>query len=259
MATLTAYFDEAGTDSSKPAVAVGCYVATTEQWKRFKLDWIWLKEWQGIKTHFHRTDQESFWLHEDTKGWDRERQKTVYQAQHALIHAHTLRGFAATVIKADYDTVIKGADRRALGNAYEFCLRFCLAAIAGFLDHHPHDTIKYIIESGADGQTHLRHAFQLFLADSKVKEAHRLTDENTWAFWGKEKALPLQAADALAYEVAKEMENQFGPVKRPTRKSFLDLFRGENLDDITWWPREGLIRASRLVHSDRNWPFKDVT
>ncbi|MGD0117697.1 MAG: hypothetical protein ABSD30_06510 [Candidatus Binatus sp.] len=52
MALLTAYFDEAGTDPAKPAVAVGCYIATCDQWKRFNQDWQWLKEWSGVKDFF---------------------------------------------------------------------------------------------------------------------------------------------------------------------------------------------------------------
>jgi hypothetical protein len=64
VASLAAYFDEAGTDASKPAVAVACYVATAVQWKCFNVDWHWLRDWSGVKKYFHRTDQESFWLHD---------------------------------------------------------------------------------------------------------------------------------------------------------------------------------------------------
>src|SRR5580698_3583969 len=78
VAVLTAYFDEAGTDSSKPAVAVGGYIATREQWACFNRDWLWLKDWSGVGEFFKRTDQESYWLHDKTKDWDRRKQITVY-------------------------------------------------------------------------------------------------------------------------------------------------------------------------------------
>ena len=254
VAVLTAYFDEAGTDASKPAVAVGCYVATNEQWKCFNHDWRWLRDWSGVGKFFHRTDQESFWLHPKTKLWDKAKQITIYQAQHALIHAHGLKGFGGAVIKADYHAAIQGADRRALGNPYEFCLRHCMARIANYLQ--PDDEIIYVIESGAEGQPHLRHAFELFMADPKLRAALRLNSTDAWGFVSKEKAMPLQAADALAYEMAKQMENLLGTKKRKTRKSFLDLFRSD-VDELAWWPKEGLMEACRRVHLDVAWPFDE--
>jgi Protein of unknown function (DUF3800) len=250
VAVLTAYFDESGTDETKPAVSVGCYLATEAQWKCFNRDWKWLLDWSGIKSYFHRTDQESFWLHEETKDWDREKQITVYQAQHAFIHAYTLRGFAGTVIKTEYDEAIVGADRQAVGDAYEFCLRHCLAGIARFLVDRPTDEIVYVIESGADEEKHLGRAFDLFLTDPECKQMFRLKQRDSWAFVSKERAIPLQAADALAFEVAKEMESRFGPIKRSTRKSFLDLFRGRETDEIAWWPRSKLINVAKMARAE---------
>jgi hypothetical protein len=250
VAVLTAYFDESGTDVTKPAVSVGCYIATQAQWKCFNRDWQWLLNWSGIESYFHRTDQESFWLHEETKDWDRDKLIAVYQAQHAFIHAYTLKGFAGTVIKTEYDEAIVGVDRHAVGDAYEFCLRHCLAAIARFLVDRPNDEILYVIESGADEENHLSRAFELFLADPECKKMFRLKQRDSWAFVSKEKAIPLQAADALAFEVAKEMENQFGSIKRRTRKSFLDLFRGQEIDEIAYWPRNKLMNVANMARAE---------
>jgi hypothetical protein len=251
VATLSAYFDESGTDVSKPAVAVACYVATVAQWKCFKADWRRLRRRSGVTGYFHRSEQESFWLHDDTKHWDRERQITVYQAQHAFIHAYTLKGFAGVVIKDEYDAAVTGAIRQALGSAYEFCLRHCLAAIANWLDaERPNDNISYFIESGGDGEGHLRRAFNLFLDNPELKKAHRLENIYSWAFIGKRNAMPLQAADALAFESAKEMENIYGTVKRQPRLSFLDLFRPE-IDDIRWVPKQLLVEYCDAVWADR--------
>jgi hypothetical protein len=257
VAVLTAYFDEAGTDASKPAVAVGCYIATCDQWKQFNRGWQWLKEWSGVKDYFHRTDQESFWLHEQTKHWDKRTQIAVYQAQRAFIHAHTIAGWAGTVIKADYDEVIQGQDRRGLGNSYEFCLRHCMAGVTLFLAQRPvEDEILYVIESGAEGEGHLNRAFEIFLTDPEIKASHRLKSKDSWAFVSKEKAMPLQAADALAYESAKEMENRFGAKERYTRKSMVDLVR-LGTDNLGWYPKEKLVEMTELVHADVRWPEKE--
>jgi hypothetical protein len=143
-----------------------------------------------------------------------------------------------------------GALRQGVGSAYEFCLRHCLAAIAHWLDtERPADDIAYFIESGADGEGHLRHAFNLFLDNPELKKAHRLDNIHSWAFLGKEKATPLQAADALAFEAAKEMENIVGSTKRPARLSFLDLYRPET-DNVGWVPKQLLIELRGAVRAD---------
>ena len=247
---LSAYFDEAGTDASKPAVAVGCYIATTDQWKAFNEDWRWLRDEVGVKEYFRRADQESFWRHDETKHWNRDQQICIYQAQHAFIQAYSLKGFAGAVIKTDYDDVITGVDRTALGNPYEFCLRHCLAGIANWLAaERPDDRISYFIESGAEGAGHLKAAFTLFLNDPELRKANRLEDPHSWSFVGKKDAVPLQAADALAYEAAMELEHTHGPVVRPTRRSFLDWYRPQ-VDDVRWVPKQKLIEMRDSVHAD---------
>jgi hypothetical protein len=255
VAVLTAYFDEAGTDASKPAVAVGCYIATSEQWKCFNYDWRWLRDWSGVGKYFRRTNQESFWLHPETKHWDKAKRASIFQAQHAFIQAHTMAGWAGAVIKTDYDEAIQGVDRTALGTPYEFCLRHCMAGVTRFLAQRPaEDEVLYVIESGAEGEKHLNRAFDLFLADPEIKTSHRLKSSDSWAFLSKEKAMPLQAADALAYETAKEMENRFGSVTRNTRKSLVDLVR-LGVDTLGWYPKDKLIEMTKLVHEDARWPY----
>jgi hypothetical protein len=250
VAVLTAFFDEGGTDSSKPAVAVGCYVSTKELWDEFIQSWAKLRDEQHVE-YFRRTDQESFWLHPETADWNKERRTRVFQAQHLLIRKFTLKGFGCTVTKEDYDAEVRGEDRNALGTLYEFCLRHCLADITHWLETRPlSDEILYVIESGAEGEGHLKHAFKVFEHDAELKRLHRIKDANSFAFLPKSKAIPLQAADALAYEVAKEAENRFGVIRRPTRLSFLDLYRPDT-DRIHWWPREVLARAVAEVHSDK--------
>ena len=249
MAVLTVYFDEGGTDSSKPAVGVGCYVSTKELWNQFDESWKWLRDTQRLQ-FFRRADQESFWLQADTADWCADRRINIFRAQHLFIRMFTLAGFGCVVIKDDYDAEIQGEDRDALGNSYEFCLRHCLADITHWLDARSgNDEILYVIESGAEGQGHLKHAFEVFANDAELRKSHRIKDIDSFAFLPKSKAIPLQAADVLAYEIAKQAENRFGSVKRPVRLSFLDLIRPE-IDRLHWWPRVLLAKAVANVHAD---------
>ncbi|MGD0117698.1 MAG: hypothetical protein ABSD30_06515 [Candidatus Binatus sp.] len=158
------------------------------------------------------------------------------------------------MIKTDYDEVIQGEDRKALGTPYEFCLRHCMTAVTLFLQERAtEDEILYVIESGAEGEGHLKHAFEIFLDDPEIKASHRFKSKDSWAFVSKEKAMPLQAADALAYESAKEMENRFGVKKRKVRKSITDLVRLE-IDKLGWYPKKQLLEMTERVHADVKWP-----
>jgi len=249
MAMITTYFDEAGTDNKKPAVAVGCYLASQEDWYRFNPSWAKLKKDDGIE-YFHRTDQES--CRDQFEGWTIDRKIISYQEQHKIIHAHTQHGIGAAVIKADYDEVIVGKDRELLGDAYEFCLRHCLSAITNFANRIGYsDDIAYVFEAGAEGEKHFN-AFMKSAYDAPVlRRQYRI---GSWTFADKKKLLPLQAADALAYELAKEMENAIDQYstglstverERAVRKSALDLLRSS--DEIQYWNRARLEKLQNAA------------
>jgi hypothetical protein len=63
-----------------------------------------------------------------------------------------------------------------------------------------------------------------------------------WSFQDKD-VLPLQAADVIAYEVFKHVENQIldKGEKRDVRLSMLDLYRPCDENYLKWWSRERLI------------------
>jgi hypothetical protein len=241
MATLKAYFDEAGTDKKKPAVTVGCYIATTEQWDLFSYYWGKLRDEEQAE-YFHRVDLES--LQGQFRGWTKDRKERVYRAQHRLIKAYTIRGIAGAVMKADYDEIIVGHERQVLGNAYEFGLRHCLAGVANLANElgYAHD-IEYIFEAGAEGQGHFDAIIMKWFRDDPELQA--LYRVGSWTFADKKQLLPLQAADALAYEVAKDVENSVGTPFRPVRKSGRDLVR--STDSLQSWNTQRLVLALEEV------------
>jgi len=164
---FTAYLDEAGTDNSKPAVAVGCYISPQEQWDRFVAEWERLRFREKVE-FYHRTDQES--LKGQFKDWTAEQKVRSYQDQHRIIKTRAQKGFAGAVIKADYNRAITGADLALLGNAYEFCLRHCLSGIAVWFDQWKCDqNVLYVFESGAAGQGHFHQVMELFDRDPELK------------------------------------------------------------------------------------------
>ncbi|HVN89174.1 MAG TPA: DUF3800 domain-containing protein [Candidatus Binataceae bacterium] len=252
MAMLTVYCDEAGTDEKKPAVAVGCYLSTQERWHLFNPAWARLGTEEGV-AYYHRTDQESFFG--PFVGWTKARKISSYRSQHEIIKHYTQHGIGAAVIKADYDETIVGKQREILGNYYEWCLRHCLAAINSWADKIGYnEDITYLFESGADGQGHFDSVMKMFYDVPTWRSIYRI---GRWAFADKKKTLPLQAADAFAYELAKEMENALEryskalpiePRRRSVRKSAEDLIR--ETDDIQYWNRPRLQAVRTAVERE---------
>ena len=101
------------------------------------------------------------------------------------------------------------------------------------------------------------HPVKLFLENPELREAYRLEGADSWSFKDKRDATPLQAADALAFEAAKEMENCFGAVHRPIRKSAQDLIRPD-VDETRWWPRQAIRDARNLAQAEAKREIKKI-
>ena len=75
---------------------------------------------------------------------------------------------------------------------------------------------------------------------------------------GGKELKPLQAADVVAYEIFKHVENQIldGGQRHPRRLSALDLFRRQDERYVTFWNKDRLIHW--LAECDREHPFGDI-
>ena len=231
---LEAYFDESGTHGEESgAVTVAGFVATRERWTEFGGEWADFLAREGIKT-FHRTHLESFYKEfARDKGWDEERRNRVVNESQAIIGKYVQVGFAHTVFKADYDEVVKGDVRLKLGaKHYTFCGQACMRRIAAWAALSGHnEAINYFFEGGAKGTGELSAMMARIAKKPEARAAFRLSSISFAKKYDEvidEVMFPgliqLQAADILAYEVYKHMENfHFSPDKRPMRQSFLQL------------------------------------
>jgi hypothetical protein len=231
---LEAYFDESGTHGEQSgAVTVAGFVAASEQWTAFASEWkdFLLKE--GI-TLFHRTDLEFFTGEfKREKGWDEHRRdRIVSEAQH-VISKHVHLGFAHSVIKVHYDEVVTGEARQRLGaQHYTFCAQACMRKIAAWAQQESHkEAITYVFEAGAKGTGQLTQMMGKVSKSRRGRADFRLGSLSVAKKYDEviegvlfPGVIPLQAADILAYEVYKLMDNWFvAEPKRPMRKSMIRL------------------------------------
>lgn len=236
---LEAYFDESGTHGEKSGVVtVAGFVAQQEKWAAFAVEWREFLRREGVNC-FHRAHLESFaGEFGRDKGWDEERRNRVVNEAQALIGKYVYLGIAHSVIKADYDEVMTGEVRRKLGaKYYTFCAQACMRKIAAWAMSFHNEAINYFFEAGAKGEGELAQMMGRVIKRREARAAFRLgnlsfapkCDEVIGA--GDDEVLfpglvQLQAADILAYEVYKHMDNLYmAESKRPMRKSMLQLIQ----------------------------------
>jgi hypothetical protein len=248
------YFDESGTHYKAKAFALAGYIATAEQWIEFEREWRDLLQSENISM-FHRTDLECFHNEfSEDNGWNPTRRERVVRRAQGIIRRRVNIGISSSIIKQAYDEIITGEARHFYGeHYYSFAVRDCLERVADWIKRfHRTEPIRYVFEKGAEGQTEVNEALTEAYEDKDLRERFKL---DGWSFEDKRSVVQLQAADLLAYETFKHMENQIvDGVKRRMRKSLYDLLRqsGGTPHHSNYWNTHNLTELVDVYRSRRD-------
>jgi hypothetical protein len=131
--------------------------------------------------------------------------------------------------------------KRFFGGVYGWCAHECVVAARVWCERpirryqHP---IKWFFEKGAEGQGQVAQMFTELEHHPIYSKEFRI---GAWGFAGKE-VVPLQAADTLAYEIFKQVENQIVDrgEKHDVRFSVKDLLRAQDIPYLKYWDRARL-------------------
>jgi len=246
MASFVAYFDESGTHDGSPILTLAGYIADISQWVEFAREWNEILK-QGGLTHFHMSKFEA--RQGEFRGWDNERRLLIQRGLIGIIKRRVNIGVFCAVNLAAYDEFITEWRRDNFGSPYNFCLKMCLSQVTFWAQRFERkEPIAYIIEHGAGYNHEINKSFRETFANEKMRKFFRL---GSLTFDDKKRALPLQAADILAYEVWKDAYNKFviePKDKRPERKSFLSL--REKLHQGTYWGRDEFMRERKRENTN---------
>jgi hypothetical protein len=240
---LTAYCDDSGTDAARRTAVVAGYLATDIQWERFALRWTPLLDAYGV-SRLHRVDLESF--KREFKKWNPDRRKEFLVKAHRIIKRHTYVGFGTGVIKGDFEEVMPSWVKDMFGGVYGWCANECIVHIAKWCQRKSYkERIPWIFERGTSGHGYVSALFETLSKHSEWGERHSI---GTCRFQDK-RTIPLQAADTLAYEVFKHLENRIiDEGKRDVRLSALDLVRPGDEPYLKYWDK---ARMARWLESAR--------
>lgn len=226
MAMFTFYGDESYAENTN-AYAVGGYIATVEQWEE------WGREWQQFGAEEGFTILHKRLLETNVKGsafeWpnltaEEKQLKKIRINSRAcdIILRRVNAGFTAAVSKAEWKEIV--AESRwagALGKSfYAAGVYICLNLIGMWIEQfpirrQPIEGIRYVFEEGADGRDEAEAMLRAFKRDDRLRELYKIQG---YSFERKKDIPQLQAADFLAYESYRHIDNQLmGEIKLNSR------------------------------------------
>lgn len=211
---LQGYFDES--ERQGGIFCVAGFTFAPRQAKKFCKDWSHL--FSGYRSGLHMCDltkrRGSF---EGIS--DRERERLIVEA----IRVIKSRMSAAFAVSCNVDEITETAPKGARGfsRAYPLCCHLCMSEVGRFLrSSNSADRVTYIFEAGHPYEGEARTFIRQVILSPVVKESYRHEGD---AFLPKKDAVPLQAADLLAWEWTKFRDETLEQNLRPIRKSFLAL------------------------------------
>ena len=240
MSMLTIYCDDSGTDEKNRSAVVAGYVSNVAQWGIFQKEWNKALKDFGVK-QMHRADLENFkGEFTEDRGWNPNRRKAFLQRLQPIIRRRVKFPIGTAVIRKDFEEVIPEEVRKKFGGVYGWCAHTCLVKLYIWCtrpSRQHSQPIEWIFEAGTIGHGQVDEMFREL--STKVQSVDwRIKG---WAFQRKD-VVPLQAADVLAYELFKLVENQIldESKKRDVRQSMRHLMGADEGEYLDYWHRERL-------------------
>lgn len=204
---LLVYGDESLDGTQSRVCAVAGVIGTEEMWRELEPKWI--KRNQGIP--FHAKDCEP--AHGDYEGRDKSETKALYKDLTTLIAESGIGGYASAQDLA--------AQRKVFPSPYEPPLYY-----QGFLDvldamHNAAidrgEMAEFTFDSRISCQFNATEIYA-YLQQSGLNQDVKLAPK--LSFDSSRTNARIQVADLFAHEAMKELDNEVGPTKRATRKSW---------------------------------------
>lgn len=233
VADFFVYGDDSADETQQRVCAIGIVFGPESLWERIEPDW---KERNG-DIPFHARDCESNWGH--YKNIPHSETKALYRDLSIMLANSGLGGFGVAVDLA--------AERSVFPNsppiAYYKCFAEVLQAVKEYVTPRG---LRTAVEFDISNEN----KFNAGLMYDIIRQNERQFFEHfepKITFAPASEYPRLQLADLMAFESMKAMDNEFGPVKRDPRKSWITLrstgrfdVMGYSQEWFEWLKREGL-------------------
>lgn len=229
---LKACFDESTDEKAERVYSIGGYFGRDSAWEEFDARWADALNSQDINV-FHTVDFMAY--REDFEGWDRYRHIAFLRELICIINSVEIHGFHAAVKIPDFHSVFPGV--KNVNAPHLLCMKTCIEN-ALYMTSPFKEEIAFIFEDNP--KAHYR---PLILYDQlkqkKIAGWQRMGAKGHVAL---KQFRPLQAADLIAWEGRRHLDNEIQNLGIPLRKS-LELLNCKNRLYGRLWNRESLEEA----------------
>lgn len=208
--------------SAAPAFTVAGFLAEKIAWHKFQKAWRKARRSAEIE-HFHMADYEARSERHGYDKWSEAKREAVLNRLIQLVSDTVVVGFAATMLKADYDALTSEQKVNLChDNPYSFCANEFLGMMSAYiLKAMPKEKAIYVFEVGDKGEAEFRKSMYEQMEKLPV---HNETMRILSYVPGTKKDFPhLDAADFLAWEVNRDIPKYLGNDKSPRRESLEKL------------------------------------
>jgi len=208
MVPLAAHLDESG-NRDTPILTVAGYVATGEQRKRFAREWVGEIRAEGIDL-IHMVDLEGG-RPPCFEGWSRSQKDDLFRSLTRILNPKVLFQTWAAVNFKECEEVINEFDKDLIASPYVFCGVLCLLFISNWARAHwKKEQVECFFEEGRPFSGDMFRLWHQVTRTVSLRERYKIAAIRKGS---KKQLVPLQAADCLAYEIAKKYNNPSKPVR----------------------------------------------
>jgi hypothetical protein len=211
---FTVYFDASGSEAGQPALAIGGFLASTEQWYSFEKQWV--KRLADDDLEYFHASEFNGCSGQFKSGWrgNEERRTGLIVDLVAIIQGHAGRKFGSVVVNRALSSVLSPQDRKEWHLcAYSLAGRTCAARVRQWtIAEHLKSVPELVFEDGDAGKGELISILRRdgFSAPVFQPKRDRVDADGTIV----KCAIPLQAADLLAFEL-------FDPIRKIERDGYI--------------------------------------
>ncbi|HML16425.1 MAG TPA: hypothetical protein VK419_05345 [Bryobacteraceae bacterium] len=238
MAAFTCYFDASGTQHDQFAIAVGGLMSTAETWENFREVWQARLLKSGLP-YFHR------------KELDLKRHSGLLEDLANIAKEHSMRKFGMIVRVRELHRSVSKKELAAVHlDAYSYAGRACAAHVRIWAKkEHLRSVPRLVFATGDAGRNQLEQRLRKDgFHDVDFAPAYDQLDRKTgFVIPG---AVPLQAADLLAYEL-------FDPIRKMEERGMRHgSFGRDNLTPV-WFILDKIPGEPQVTEDDSLAAFKD--
>jgi hypothetical protein len=219
---IVAYVDESADSKRERVFALAGFAAHEQFWEEFQARMGERLREDGIDV-FHMTDCESCWG--EFRKWQDDKAKSIALVSDliSLILDSQLVGIWSGVHMETYNRVVKGRVLPLIDHPYFFCFVHCFGQmLRGMRDLPPEEKLSFVFEENAEVKRFVLGGHRGLRDFPFLPEDERLRIGDA-AFAPKKSSRALQAADLLAYECFKYLDNLWFNPQIPERKSLARL------------------------------------